>query len=221
MYNKFFKRFFDIVLSSLALIILSPVLLVVGIIIKISTRGKVFFLQERLGKEGKVFKIIKFRTMVENAEHIGEGLRVSSEDDNRITKIGRFLRKTSLDELPQLINIVKGDMSLIGPRPPVIYHPHKYEDYPEFQKARFTIRPGITGLAQVRLRNNGTWDERIDVDLEYLENITFMGDVKIIFETIFKVLKCESVYGNVVKVSKVNKNAKILKNVKGRSVEKV
>ena len=204
MYRKFFKRFLDIILSLLALIVLSPVMLLICLAIKLDSKGKVFFLQERLGKDGKVFKIYKFRTMVENAEHIGDGLRVSSESDSRITKVGGILRKTSLDELPQLINVLRGDMSLIGPRPPVTYHPHNYEDYPEFQKARFNVRPGITGLAQVRLRNDGTWNERIDVDLEYIKNITFIGDIKIIFETIFKVLKCESVYKAATNQSKVN-----------------
>ena len=140
MYAKFFKRGLDFVLSLLALIILMPVMIVIAITIKIDSKGPIFFLQERLGKNGKVFKIIKFRTMIVNAEKIGDGLKVKSENDNRITKVGKFLRKTSLDELPQLINVVKGEMSLIGPRPPVTYHPHKYCDYSERQKRRFYLR---------------------------------------------------------------------------------
>ncbi len=194
MYAKYIKRFLDLILSLLALIILMPVLIIVAIAIKIDSKGPVFFLQERLGKNGKVFKIIKFRTMVVNAEKIGDGLKVKSEKDNRITRVGKVLRKTSLDELPQLINVVKGEMALIGPRPPVTYHPHKYEEYPEEQKRRFLVRPGITGLAQVRVRNSATWDERIKIDLEYIEKITFIGDTNIIFDTIKQLVKKENIY---------------------------
>lgn len=194
MYAKYVKRLLDFVISLVAFIILLPIMLVIGIIIKIDSKGPVFFLQERLGKNGKVFKIIKFRTMIVNAENIGDGLKVKSESDNRITKVGDLLRKTSLDELPQLINVIKGEMALIGPRPPVTYHPHKYEDYPENQKQRFTVRPGITGLAQVRVRNSATWDERINIDLEYIQKITFFTDIKIIIETITKVFKREDIY---------------------------
>lgn len=194
MYARYIKRFLDLILSLLALIILMPVLIIVAIAIKIDSKGPVFFLQERLGKNGKVFKIIKFRTMVVNAEKIGDGLKVKSEKDNRITRVGKVLRKTSLDELPQLINVVKGEMALIGPRPPVTYHPHKYEEYPEEQKRRFLVRPGITGLAQVRVRNSATWDERIKIDLEYIEKITFIGDTNIIFDTIKQLVKKENIY---------------------------
>ena len=194
MYAKYIKRFLDLILSLLALIILMPVLVIVAIAIKTDSKGPVFFLQERLGKNGKVFKIIKFRTMVVNAEKIGDGLKVKSEKDNRITRVGKVLRKTSLDELPQLINVVKGEMALIGPRPPVTYHPHKYEEYPEEQKRRFWVRPGITGLAQVRVRNSATWDERIKIDLEYIEKITFIGDINIIFDTIKQLVKKENIY---------------------------
>ena len=194
MYAKYIKRGLDFVLSLLALIGLSPILLIITIAIKIDSKGPAFFLQERLGKNGKVFKIVKFRTMIVNAEHIGDGLKVKSENDNRITKIGKILRKTSLDELPQLVNVLKGEMAVIGPRPPVTYHPHKYEEYSEIQKQRFTIRPGITGLAQARVRNNATWDERIEIDIEYIKKITFMGDIKIIIETIKNILKKENIY---------------------------
>lgn len=194
MYQKFFKGLIDFILSLCATIILSPVMLIIAIAIKIDSKGPVLFLQERLGKDGKVFKIIKFRTMVVNAENIGDGLSIKSEDDDRITKVGKFLRKTSLDELPQFINILKGDMSLIGPRPPATYFPHKVEEYPEEQFKRFAVKPGITGLAQVRVRNNATWDEKIEIDLEYISKITFINDLKIVFQTIKIILSHENIY---------------------------
>lgn len=192
MYAKYVKRILDFTLSLLALIVLSPVMLILAIIIKIDSKGPIFFLQERLGRNGKVFKIIKFRTMIVNAEQ--SGLKLKGENDNRITKFGNILRKTSLDELPQLINVIKGEMALIGPRPPVTYHPHKFEDYPDKQKQRFNVRPGITGLAQIRVRNNATWDERIEIDLEYIEKITFVKDFKILIDTIIKTIKKENIY---------------------------
>ena len=194
MYAKYIKRILDFTLSLIALIVLSPVFVIIAIAIKIDSKGPIFFLQERLGKNGKIFKIIKFRTMVVNAEHIGDGLKVKSENDNRITKIGKFLRKTSLDELPQLINVIKGDMSIVGPRPPVTYHPYKYEDYSEEQKRRFAVRPGITGLAQVKVRNSVTWDERIIIDVEYAKKVTFIQDFKIIIKTVVKVFEKENIY---------------------------
>ena len=194
MYKKYIKRILDFILSLLATIVLSPLFLVIAIIIKIDSRGPTFFLQERLGKDGKVFKIIKFRTMIPNAEKIGDGLKVKTESDNRITKIGKILRKTSLDELPQLINVIKGEMSIVGPRPPVTYHPHKYEEYREEQKIRFKVRPGITGLAQVRVRNSASWDERIKIDIEYVDKISFTMDIKIVLKTVVKVFKKDNIY---------------------------
>lgn len=194
MYKKYIKRILDFILSLLATIVLSPLFLVIAIIIKIDSRGPTFFLQERLGKDGKVFKIIKFRTMIPNAEKIGDGLKVKTESDNRITRIGKILRKTSLDELPQLINVINGEMSIVGPRPPVTYHPHKYEEYREEQKIRFKVRPGITGLAQVRVRNSASWDERIKIDIEYVEKISFTMDIKIVLKTVVKVFKKDNIY---------------------------
>lgn len=194
MYQKFFKGLLDFILSLIATIILSPVMLIIAIAIKIDSKGPVFFFQERLGKDGKVFKIIKFRTMVVNAENIGDGLSIKSEDDDRITKVGKFLRKTSLDEIPQFINILKGEMSLIGPRPPATYFPYKVEDYPEEQFKRFKVKPGITGLAQVRVRNQATWDEKIEIDLEYISKITFINDLKIVFLTIKNIFLHENIY---------------------------
>ena len=203
MYAKYIKRVLDLILSLLALIILMPVMIIIAILIKIDSKGPVFFLQERLGKDGKVFKIIKFRTMVVNAENIGDGLKVKSENDNRITKVGKILRKTSLDELPQFVNVLKGDMSIIGPRPPVTYHPHKYEEYTEEQKNRFNLRPGITGLAQVKVRNSVSWDERIKIDLLYVEKVTFFSDIKIVILTFISVFNKKGIY-----IEKERKNKK-------------
>ncbi|WP_422389738.1 sugar transferase [Candidatus Enterococcus clewellii] len=194
-YKLVIKRLFDIVISFLGLICISPLLLVVSLFIKFESRGSVLFYQTRLGKNGKEFRIIKFRTMCMNAEYIGDGLKIKSDSDSRITKVGNFLRKTSLDELPQLFNILKGDMSLVGPRPPVHYFPYEgYGSYPEWAKKRFIIRPGITGLAQCTVRNSVTWDERIVLDIQYIDNLSFIMDLKIIYWTILRVLKSENIY---------------------------
>ncbi len=193
--NKFFKRFFDILFSGIFLIILSPILLIFSIWIKVDSKGPIFFRQERLGYRGKTFRIFKFRTMVVNAEHIGDGLSIKTEGDPRITRIGRFLRKYSIDELPQLINVFIGDMSLVGPRPPVTYHPYKgIENYPDWAIKRFEMRPGITGLAQVRYRNSKTWDERFVVDIEYVEKFNLLLDLKIIFGTVGRVFASKNIY---------------------------
>lgn len=194
MYAKYIKRVLDLILSLMALIILMPLMIIIAILIKIDSKGPVFFLQERLGKDGKIFKIIKFRTMIVNAEHIGDGLKVKSENDNRITKVGKILRKTSLDELPQFINVLMGNMSIIGPRPPVTYYPYKYEDYTEEQKKRFEVRPGITGLAQVKVRNSASWDDRIEIDVEYTEKITIIMDIKIFFVTFLNIIRKKNIY---------------------------
>ena len=148
-----------------------------------------------MGKDGNVFKIIKFRTMVVNAENIGDGLRVSSENDIRITWVGKILRATSLDELPQLWNVIVGEMSLVGPRPPVTYYPYPgYDNYPEWAKRRFSMRPGITGLAQVTVRNSVSWNERTVVDNEYIDKFNIWLDMKIIFKTIIKIFCPENIY---------------------------
>lgn len=179
------KRMFDFFASLIGLIVISPFFLIVCAIVMLENHGSPFFKQKRIGKDGKVFEIIKFRTMVNNAENMGDGLIVQSEEDPRITNVGKILRKTSLDELPQLINIIKGEMSLIGPRPPVVYHPYDgYENYPEKARIRFRMKPGITGLAQVKKRNSATWDERIKIDIKYVENFSIWLDIKILFNTI-------------------------------------
>ena len=178
------KYCFDFAASLIGLIVISPLFLVICCAVKVSDGGPVFFRQKRIGTNGKTFEILKFRTMVQNAEHLGDGLVVQTEEDPRITKVGRVLRKTSLDELPQLINILKGEMSLIGPRPPVTYHPYDgYENYPEKAKLRFRMRPGITGLAQVEKRNSATWDERIELDVKYVETFSLLLDFKIFLRT--------------------------------------
>lgn len=188
------KRFVDIVVSIASMILLLPLFLIIGFAIKIDSKGPVFFKQERLGKNGTVFKIIKFRTMVDNAEQKGSGLS-TFEGDPRVTRVGEVLRKTSLDEISQLINILIGDMSLVGPRPPVPFHPRKYEEYSDHQVLRFKVRPGITGLAQIMGRNSLTWDERIEYDVEYVQNLSLLLDIKIILLTIVKVFKSENIHG--------------------------
>lgn len=194
-FNLALKRIVDIFGSLVGLVILLPLMIIIAILIKLTSEGPVIFKQERLGKNGRVFKIYKFRTMVVNAENIGDGLTVKSESDSRITKVGRILRKTSLDELPQLFNVLVGHMSLVGPRPPVTYHPYDgYNSYPNWAKKRFNMRPGITGLAQVTVRNSVTWDERIKVDNEYIDKFNIWLDIKILFMTIVKILNSESIY---------------------------
>ncbi|HHU83461.1 MAG TPA: sugar transferase [Firmicutes bacterium] len=202
--NLLLKRIIDIFGSFIGLIIASPILVFIAIAIKLTTKGPVFFRQERLGKDGKVFKILKFRTMVVNAEKIGDGLAVKSENDSRITRVGKFLRATSLDELPQLLNVLVGQMSLVGPRPPVVYFPYDgYENHPDWAKKRFSMRPGITGLAQVVVRNSVSWNERIILDNKYIDTFSVWLDIKILFATIFKVVKAKNVYIETDK--KVNK----------------
>lgn len=189
------KRFIDFIISIVLLIILFPLIIIISVIIKCDSKGPIFFLQKRIGYKGKVFKIIKFRTMIVNAEFIGDGLNIKDDSDNRITKIGHFLRKTSIDELPQLINVLKGEMSLIGPRPPVSYYPYNgYENYPAKAKIRFCMKPGISGLAQVEVRNSVPWDKRIEYDIKYVRNFSLILDLKIMFKTIYAVIKRENIY---------------------------
>jgi len=194
LYRKYVKRLIDCLLAFIGLIALLPVFLAISIAAKLDSEGPVFFVQERLGLNGKVFKIIKFRTMIVGAERIGSGLTIKSSSDERITRVGSFLRRTSLDEIPQLFNILLGDMSIIGPRPPVTYFPYKgFENYPDWAKKRFGIRPGLTGLAQVVYRNNATWDERIVLDVLYADTVNLLLDVKLFISTVFKVVRQENI----------------------------
>ncbi|WP_203364590.1 sugar transferase [Bacillus sp. REN10] len=189
------KRILDVLFAFIGIIVLSLLFVVIGCCIKATSKGPILFKQARLGKNGNVFHIYKFRTMVVGAEHKGNGL-FQDADDERITKVGRFLRMTSLDELPQLFNILKGEMSFVGPRPPVTYYPCKFEEYSPEKKRRFHMLPGITGYAQVMGRNALSWDERIEYDLNYIQHFSLWLDMKIIFLTIEKILRRENVYGN-------------------------
>jgi len=175
-------------------IIISPILLAIALSVKLTSEGPLFYRQERLGKDGKPFKILKFRTMVVNAEKLGDGLFVKTEEDNRITRVGKYLRASSLDELPQLWNVLVGEMSLVGPRPPVLNHPYKYDDYSDFQKKRFIMRPGITGLSQIMVRNSVSWSERIPFDVEYIEKFNVWLDIKILLKTIHKIFDQQNIY---------------------------
>lgn len=186
-YKHFFKRIFDVIASLLMLILLSPILLIVAITIKIDSKGPVIFKQERIGKGGKVFRIYKFRSMCVNAEHTGSGV-YSGKGDARVTRVGRFLRASSIDELPQAWNILKGDMSFVGPRPPLTYHPWKIDEYTAEQFRMFEVRPGITGWAQVNGRKGVEWNARIQLNVWYVDHLSLWLDLKIIFMTFFKVL---------------------------------
>lgn len=182
LYRHFFKRFYDIVLSGMAILLLSPILIVLIILGAIKMKGNPFFTQQRPGKNGKVFKLIKFRTMTNARDENGNLL----PDKDRITKYGKLLRSTSLDELPELINIFIGNMSIVGPRPLLVkYLPY----YTEEEKHRHDVRPGLTGLAQVNGRNLVNWDERLAYDIKYVSTVSLWNDIKIIFTTALKVLK--------------------------------
>lgn len=185
-YNRVVKRCLDIFLALVALILLSPVLLIAALAVKLSSPGPVIFRQKRLGRDGKEFNFYKFRSMVVNAESTGSGV-YSAKGDPRVTRVGRFLRASSIDELPQLVNILKGDMALIGPRPPLTYHPWPIEDYTQEQRHMFDVRPGITGWAQTHGRKDVEWHRRIQLNVWYVEHVSLWLDLKIFFLTIFKV----------------------------------
>lgn len=190
MYKKFFKRVIDTVIALFMLIILFPLLLITAVAIKLDSKGPVIFKQERIGLHGRTFSILKFRSMAVDSEHTGSGV-YSESDDPRVTKVGKFLRATSIDELPQLWNIIRGDMAIVGPRPPLTYHPWRIEKYTEEQLRMFDVRPGITGWAQVHGRKCLEWHERIKMNVWYTQNVSFALDIKILFMTFFKVLRNE------------------------------
>ena len=202
-YVSIIKRGLDLLISVLVLILLSPLMLLSALAVFLESGRPVFFLQDRIGYKGKVFRIYKFRSMVQNAEHTGSGV-YSEEGDERVTRVGRILRALSIDELPQVINIIKGDMSLIGPRPPLTYHPWTIDKYTPEQLHMFDIRPGITGWAQIHGRKGVEWHRRIELNNWYVDHVSFPLDCKILFTTFFKVL---SRADNVNKGSTVDSEA--------------
>lgn len=185
-YNRVVKRVADVIISAIALIVLSPVMLISAILVKLTSKGPAIFKQKRLGRGAKEFTIYKFRTMRVNSEHTGSGV-YSDDKDPRMTGIGKLLRKTSIDELPQLVNIIKGDMALIGPRPPLTYHPWPVSDYTPEQLRMFDVRPGITGWAQINGRKDVEWHKRIKLNVWYVDHVSFALDMKILFITVGKV----------------------------------
>ena len=186
MYFSFFKRLIDIIASFFGIIILSPIFTIITICLYFANAGKPFFFQARPGKDAKVFKIIKFKTMNDKKDANGN----LKSDEARLTKIGSFVRKTSLDEIPQLFNVLKGEMSLIGPRPLLTHYVHLYS---KFQNRRHEVKPGITGWAQVNGRNAISWDKKFEYDVWYVDHISFILDCKIILKTIQKVIKSDGI----------------------------
>lgn len=207
MYKKVFKRVLDFALSLCALIVLSPIFLVLMVLGTIFMNGNPFFMQDRPGKDEKNFKLLKFRTMDNRKDKQGNLL----PDDIRLNKYGRILRSTSLDELPEIINILKGDMSIVGPRPLLVeYLPY----YTERERCRHNVRPGLTGLAQINGRNAiASWEERFEYDLEYVNNCTLVTDIKIIFRTVYKVLKRSDIQvGREIKAGRLDDTRRGKKN---------
>lgn len=189
MYKHFFKRFFDFWIALIALVCLSPILVVVTIWLHFANKGAgAFFLQERPGKDGKIFKVIKFKSMTDERDATGNLL----PDKDRITAVGKFVRKTSIDELPQLLNVLKGDMALIGPRPLL---PEYLPWYTEKEKRRHDVRPGISGWAQVNGRSNITWDKKLKYDVYYVDHLSFVMDVKVIYKTLQNMINKSDVVG--------------------------
>jgi len=188
----FLKNIFDVVVGVFLLLLIIPILVFIAVVIKLDSSGPVFFKQQRVGIKGKPFSIYKFRTMIVNAVNIGAGLNIV-DNDPRITAVGKILRDWSLDELPQIINIVKGEMSFIGPRPTLQYQVDNYTDH---QRKRLNMKPGVTGWAQINGRNNISWEERIELDVWYVDNWSLWLDMKIVLKTPTVVLNKDNVYSN-------------------------
>lgn len=196
--NCFIKRLFDILSASALALVLTPLWIIVAIAIKLDSKGPVFFKQNRRTKDGRVFKMLKFRSMVVNAEQMAAGL-FNYENDPRVTKVGRFLRDTSIDELPQLFNIIKGDMSVVGPRPCVEYELGDFDTLNKRYKKRFQVKAGLTGLAQTMGRNDNSWDNKVTYDNQYVDAFKKIGvliDIKILWNSVIKVSKKENIYEN-------------------------
>ena len=194
-FNLFLKRLFDIFASAVAIVLLLPVWIIVGIWIKLDSKGTILFKQGRRTKDGRIFNMWKYRSMVENAENMGSGL-FSYDDDPRITKVGAFIRKTSIDELPQLFNVLAGDISVVGPRPCVTYELGDFDTLNKKYKKRFQMKGGITGLAQCRGRNENSWEEKVTLDNEYIDRFKTEGfwlDMKIIWWTVAKVFQSANI----------------------------
>ena len=212
-YKRFLKRVFDLVLSTIALPFWFIILIIIGPIIYLQDKGSIFYNASRLGKGGEIFKMYKFRSMKKNAPDIRneDGSTFNSEDDPRLTKIGKFIRKTSLDETPQLLNIIKGDMSIIGPRPDLPEHLKLYEDN---EARKLEVRPGVSGYNQAYYRNTIPWKERIQNDIFYIDHLSLWLDIKIFFNTAVSVLKRKDIHAaQVVNMVAKENNEEVDKNV--------
>jgi lipopolysaccharide/colanic/teichoic acid biosynthesis glycosyltransferase len=190
---KILKPSIDWSLALLFSIVLFPLFMIIALLIKIESPGPVFFLQKRLGRKGKVFTLFKFRSMFIDSLPAA-GSKILFENDPRITRVGRIIRKTSIDEIPQLINILKGEMSFIGPRPPTTYYPKKYSEYNSFELERFSVKPGISGLAQIRCREIHDWNINIPIDVEYVRTFSFINDLKLFLLSFVAFFRTDNIY---------------------------
>ena len=213
------KRIFDVIVSIIAIFLSFPILIIIIMLIKFTSKGPVFFIQERIGLNGKYFKMIKFRTMLHNTEKKGTGL-YSFEDDPRVTKLGRFLRRTSLDEFPQFLNVLVGSMSIVGPRPPVTYELGNWSTFSATMRKRFKVKPGITGFSQIYGRNTLGWDRKIAYDILYINKYKRFGlllDIYVIYKTFWIVLIGQ---GILEKKEEMNLNKKITKRAEENNKKK-